>query len=439
MKVLIISHNPMSVKFGIGKTLLASFSCFKKEELCQLYTHAGVPDRKACESYYRITDRNVLKGVLTRKVKSGTAEPVPITEQAEEKNNNIFYKNIYKNQKNKLPSHEFFRDIMWKISPWYNKQVKEWIVEQKPTCIYVAIGSNKFLYDIAIKISRDYELPIYTYVCDDFYFANTPNGFWGYMWKKALDKKTCELMSASKQIISICDEMSELYSKEFFRPALTVMTGTNYQISKPVFKEKIRSIRYFGRLNLNRYKSIAEVCRALDKINSENGTDYTVEIFCKEPDENIKSEFRNVQSAKFSGFLLGKEFEEKLFGADVLLHVEAFDSASIDRVKHSVSTKIADSLASGIPLLAYGPSCVASIAHLIRNNCGIVATDSAELKEKLYKLFFDGDYRKTSSIRNIEVAKKYHNPQIVSKKLHSLLSDKKTEALNENSTGKLCL
>ena len=64
------------------------------QRVFRIYTHAGVPDRKACESYYRITDRNVLKGVLTRKVKSGTAEPVPITEQAEEKNNNIFYKNI---------------------------------------------------------------------------------------------------------------------------------------------------------------------------------------------------------------------------------------------------------------------------------------------------------------------------------------------------------
>ena len=421
MKVLIISHNPMSVKFGIGKTLLASFSCFKKEELCQLYTHTGVPDRNVCESYYRITDKCVLKGVLTRKVNSATVMPAPVTEQAEE-NNGIFYKSIYKNQKNKLPSREVLRDIMWKVSPWYNNNVKSWINEQKPTCIYVAVGSCKFLYDIAIEISRDYKLPIYTYVCDDFYFANTPNGFWGYIWKKMLDKKTRELMSASKQIISICDEISEVYSHEFSRPALTIMTGTNYRIAEPFFKKEISSICYFGRLNLNRYKSIADVCRVIDKINNKKGTSYTVEIFCKEPDENIKLEFKNIKSAKFSGFLLGEAFEKKLFCADALLHVEAFDPASIDRVKHSVSTKIADSLASGIPLFAYGPSCVASIAHLIRNNCGIVATDLSELEEKLCSLFFDTEYRKNVSKHDIDAANKYHNPQIVSRKLHSVLS-----------------
>lgn len=424
MKVLIISHNPMSVKHSSGKTLLAFFSKFKKEELCQLYIHTGTPDREACESYYRVTDKSVLKGVITRRVKGGEVKPVPISVQTVE-THNAFYKSTYGSKKKRQPHIEILRDIMWKISPWYNKSLKQWIEGQKPTCIYVAIGSSKFLYDMALKISKDYNLPIYTYVCDDFYFADTPKGVFGAWWKKSLDKKTRQLFCSTKKIVSICDEMSTLYSKEFSRPALTIMTGTNYEICAPQFKEEIKTISYFGKISLNRYKSIADICRALDEINAERETDYSVEIFCEEPDDEVKAEFADIKSARFNRFLMGENFDKRFFESDALLHIEAFDAKSIDRVKHSVSTKIADSLSSGIPLFAYGPDCVASIGHLIRNNCAIVATNKAELKEKLITLFCDANERKASSERNVEVAKKFHDPESVSGEIYSLLSEQK--------------
>lgn len=78
-------------------------------------------------------------------------------------------------------------------------------------------------------------------------------------------------------------------------------------------------------------------------------------------------------------------------------------------------------LSSGIPFFVYGPDCVASIGHLIRNNCAIVATNKAELKEKLITLFCDANERKASSERNVEVAKKFHDPESVSGKIYSLL------------------
>ena len=65
MKVLIISHCQLSVEYSIGKTLASLFSAFNKNELCQLYVHTGLPDIDICKSYYRLTDKDVLKGLLT--------------------------------------------------------------------------------------------------------------------------------------------------------------------------------------------------------------------------------------------------------------------------------------------------------------------------------------------------------------------------------------
>lgn len=419
MKVLIISHNPLSVRHSIGKTLLSLFSEFKREELCQLYIHTGTPDRDTCSSYFRVTDKQVLKGVFTRKVKGSMVEPNPNYKPADD----VLTRNTYKNAKRREPYMEIFRDVMWSVSPWYNKALKNWIEEEKPTCIFVAIGSSKFLYNMAMRISRDYSLPIVTYVCDDFYTMQTPKAFLGSVWKKSLVKSSKKLFRMSKSIVSICEEMSELYSKEFDRPAYTVMTGTSFEVkTSPLERNEINTIRYFGKISLNRYKSIADIGRAIDSVNSESDKKRGLEVYCEPPEPEILEEFADIASVRFCGYVSGSEFLEKFFSADALLHTEAFDKESVDRVKNSVSTKIADSLSSGIPFFAYGPSEIASIAHLERNSCAVVANDKDELKQKLSILFENKEEVKSTVERALKTAAICHEPKTVSKKLYEILS-----------------
>lgn len=414
MKVLIISHNPMTQQFGIGKTLLSLFSEFKKEELCQLYTNPALPNQDVCESYYRITDKAVLKSVFQRKIDAG---PVPVQAPTDG-----IIKKKPSNPKNRQPHREILRDIIWELSPWYSSNLKAWLQEQKPTCIFVAIGSGKFLYELAFKIGKELCIPIATYVCDDFYFMEPCKALCSKIWKKMLVKETNQLMKASQKLVTICEELGKRYGSYFHKDYCTIMTGTNYLVSTDVrVKSQISSLCYFGRLNINRYQSLAEIAHTLDEINQENGTNIVLEIYSEEPSETIKKDFYGIQSVKFCGFLSGNDFEKKFFDTDILVHVEAFDSQSVERVRFSVSTKIADSLASGIPMFAYGPEEVASIQHLIRNQCAVVSTSKENLKMNLKKILFEEQLRKHVAIRGLQTARQYHNPKIVSKKLYECL------------------
>ena len=414
MKILIISHNPMSTQFGIGKTLLSLFSEFKKEELCQLYTNSALPNQDVCESYYRITDQAVLKGVFQRKVIAGTVI-------AQKKTDGVISKKP-SNPKNRQPHREILRDIIWKLSPWYSSNLKSWLLKQRPTCIFVAIGSGKFLYELSLKISNEFHIPIVTYVCDDFYFMEPQPSICSNMWKKMLVKKTDQLLATSKGIVAICEELGSRYGDYFNKDYCTIMTGTNYSISQSVcVKRKISKLSYFGRLNINRFRSLAEIAQTLDLINCEKNTNIILEIYSEEPSETVKKSFEAVRSVKFCGFLNGKDFSEKFFNAHILVHVEAFDRQSIERVRFSVSTKIADSLASGIPLFAYGPEEVASIQHLVRNQCAIVSSAKETLKENLEKILFDEQIRNAVATRELQTAQLYHNPKVVSPKLYEFL------------------
>lgn len=417
MKVLIISHNSLSPKHSIGKTLISLFSCFDKNELCQLYIHGSDP-LNIGTSFFRITDKDALKGIFTRKVNGIIVSP---QKDGFENTSTKSQKKYFAKNKANLAI-ELARDFTWKLSPWYNKKLKEWITEQKPTCIFVAIGSGKFLYKMAIKISKEFNLPIYTYICDDFYFMKKPKQFLAYHWKRSLDKSLKELLSNTTEIISICDDLSEVYGNEFKRKAKTIMTGTSYKIcTECKINQNVKNINYFGKVTLNRWKSLLDIAKILDKINNEQKSNLVLNLYCGEVEDYIKIEFNKVESCKLHGFISGDKFKNKFFDTDILIHVESFDSEYMERVKYSVSTKIADSLSSGIPLLAYGPENVASIKYLEKNDAACVVTSFSDLKDSVQNLILDEEYRKKLSSRELSTAEKYHNPEKVSRELYNVL------------------
>lgn len=407
MKVLVISHNPVGTQFNMSKTLMSLLSSFNREELCQLYIYPALPDVDKCSSYFRITDKDVLRsyysfGLNCGEVKADTANHSMYENEKDEK--------VYKNPKNKDDFRMILRDSMWKYSRWYTKKLEDWINREKPTSIFVAPGDAKFLYDIALKISKKHNLPIVTYICDDYYFVKKPKALITKLRVGFLKKKIEKLMKATSNLIVICEELKNEYSKKFSVKATTVMTGSEFVFTEnPQKKENPTVLSYFGNICCNRYTSLADIGRALDKINDKEGTSLKLNIYTAEKNPDIISTFSNIKSVSLCPFISGDAFKSAFLNSELLLHVEAFDEESMDLVKRSISTKISDSLASGIPFVAYGPSGIASIDYLLSEECAMVATSKDELETMLYKAFFDKKARELTVLRAIETAEKYHN------------------------------
>lgn len=414
MKVLIISHNVISTNDAMGKTMCALFSSFKKDELCQFYIYPSAPNVSKCSSYYRITDKDVLKSYYRFKVKG--QEFFVDKDVASE---NQFFENvddekIYRNKKNKKPLRKLLRDLMWKFSRWYSKELECWIKKESPTHIFLAPGYAKFIYNIAFKISKKFNIPIVTYICDDYYFVKKAKGFLARIQQNQLKKTIEKLMSKTCHVITICDELKKCYSEKFSVPATTIMTGSSFTIAEqPRLLDSITELTYLGNIRCNRYISLAEIGRALDKINEVNNTEYRLKIYTAEKDGEILQAFENIKSVKICEFVSGEEFNKVFHSAQILVHVEAFDEDSIDLVKHSISTKIADSLGSGTCLFAYGPSNVASIRYLENNSSAIVCCNKDMLDKKLLDIINDGEARRKVVERALLMAKKNHESSYV--------------------------
>ncbi len=91
----------------------------------------------------------------------------------------------------------------------------------------------------------------------------------------------------------------------------------------------------------------------------------------------------------------------------------------------SISTKIADSLASGICLFAYGPDEIESIKYLKGNNAAVVATSNRELKKKLLDVLNDYKLREEVIKKAQDLANNNHVKQKISEKIYKIVEGTK--------------
>lgn len=422
MKVLIISHNVISTTNNMGKTLQSLFSEFRKEELCQLYIHPMLPDIDVCSSYYCISDEEVLCSIYKRQLPGHIIDKTQILKQKED--NKILPQEIsnYARKNSASSIKRLLRDWIWSISKWDNEKLTQWLSEEKPTCIFLAPGYAKFIYDIALVISKKLDIPIITYICDDYYFVKEPKGILGRIQLKLLQKKMCQLFQKTEHLIAICEKIRTIYSNEFDLKSTVIMTGSNFKIEENIrAKNNPTSLSYFGNIRCNRNISLAEIGKALDEINQKNDKEYKLKIYTSEKDTGVLSVFEGISSIQMCGFVSGDKFEKEFVSADLLVHVEAFDEENMDLVKYSISTKIADSLGAGIGIVAYGPEGIASIDYLKNNKCAVVISESKHLCLRLEQIF-EGD----ECIREI-----VENAMIIAKNNH-------VKSTNSMAVKKIC-
>lgn len=420
MKVLIISHLPVSSLTNMGKTFLSLFSSFKKNEICNLYIYPSLPNLDVCLSYYRITNKEALKSCFFWKA---IGEEVYFSESSKLYEQSKDQK-LYKNPINKKAIMCMMRDIVWKYSHWYNKKLIYWLNKEKPTHIFLAPGNQKFIYKIALKISKKHNIPIITYVCDYYYFMKSKKGLLSKLFTSKLKKVINTTILNSKAVIGICDSIKNDYENYFKVKSYKIMTGSNCEISNTIKNlSVITKINYFGNMGCNRYISIFEVGNCIQEINEKLGKRHELHLYTNEKNNVILNKLRECKSIIIHDFVSGPEYNLIFNNFEALLHVEAFDDESIDRVKHSISTKIADSLASEIPMFAFGPLEVASIEHLLKNECAYVCTNPNELETSLTDFFVNKNMREKTIVNAYKTAKMYHNSIENSEKLHEVFSN----------------
>lgn len=417
MRVLIISHNVFSATESMGKTLSGYFADFDPNQLAQFYIHSQVPTTAACSCYYRMTDKEAIKSIIG--VHCGTSFGFSDVQQGRDssRTDEGMTAALYQKARKRTPAIYMARNLWWKLSHWNTKQFQNWLNEFDPECVFFASGDYGFMYDIAWEIAKDRKIPLYIVCMDDYYFYNkNQNSLLGRWQHKQFMKSVKRAVAYSKELFCICDKMTADYASFFQKPCVTIHTPAS--IEKPLAFEKKPQISYLGNLGFLRHQQLIAIGQALKKLGLE--PDH-VDVYSTESRPEILEEMTEENGIVFHG-PVGADEVLKIMGESLaVIHTESFNEKTRQSVRYSVSTKIADSLASGTCIFAYGPGEIASIDYLNRANAAVCCTNKDDLAQKLKALITDAQLRDTVIQNALNLAARNHTksctPEIIKREL----------------------
>ena len=421
MKVLVISHNVFGQSTNMGKTISAYFDGWNVDDIAQIYVHSGVPTDKICDNYYRITDKEAIKSIVTRRCGTIYKDYFKNGALAEEKPNSQITTSLYQKARARTPIIYLSRNLWWGLSAWKSKKLLNWVDEFSPDVVFFASGDYSFTYKIALDIAKYKKIPLVVSCMDDYYFYNkNENRFLGKAVYKSFMKCVYKTMKYASCLFTICDKMTIEYTKLFGRPCYTLHTPT--MISEPMVCGEQKAISYMGNLGYKRNEQLVALGRALKSIDSEVNSKF-VDIYSKESCDEVLRDFTEENGIRFHGGISAEQVIDVMRNSMALVHTESFDESTRKSVAYSVSTKIADSLASGVCILAYGPSEVASVKYLRENNAAYCIDENDNLESALVEFFENSALRDEITKNAIELSKKNHSPSKNCKLIADVLGD----------------
>jgi glycosyltransferase involved in cell wall biosynthesis len=357
-RVLVISNNPLSEVGSNGKTIASFLRKIPRSDLAQLYFDGDEPNFKLAARFFRITDSEVIRGVLFRK-------PVGRSLEAASGTNNYSSRNIKFEKLKKLESFRFFRELAWGFSKYNYGELKEWVLEFNPSVILFCAGDSLFAYKFFYFLSsicRNSKKIVY--VTDDYILPRRRFSPFFWLRRSLILKHMKSAVLSADLFVTISECMRREYYNILGKDSITLFNVPD-KIKIEDFKKSKRPdlfLVYAGGLHFRRWEVLREIGLGIKAFNEKYNRNVELKVYSHQSvEEELKAELEIDQGSCFYGALNSLELRRVLNDADALIHVESFERRCVESTKLSISTKIAECLAAGKAFLAVGPAEVASM------------------------------------------------------------------------------
>ncbi len=244
--------------------------------------------------------------------------------------------------------------------------------------IYRPTPGTVALHEFAMEIIKKSELPLITWIMDDWPAAQETTE------NKAFERLEADwrsLVQQAKLRLSIGEKMSAAFSARYGAPFAHFANGVDPKDwLKVVRRAAVGSVRvrYAGSLAENMtLHSVRLVAEAVESLAAD-GIDIIFEIKTRELwHQAAAAHFESLSHTHFvtTDFSMS-EYRDWLSAADIIVIAYNFDDASTNYVRYSVANKLPECLASGAALLAVGPADGATMSLLEKLDCGARITEN---------------------------------------------------------------
>lgn len=417
-KVLLLGIDPFNRTNATGITLSNLFEGWDKDNIAQVYFSDKIPTIDVCHKYFKLPNHTVFVDYYFRKIISFFKNHQIATSSF----NSLSINSKKKNLKNIIRLN--LRAAL-DLSPLIlSSDLFDWMKRFNPDIIYSTLGSCRMV-NLANRIAAHLNKPFVPHFMDDWVSTIYAQNELGGVAKKYFEKKLAEVIKKSNGGLCISEPMVEEYTKRYgleFSPFVNCIDDVLFSYPAEDTNNKF-IIQYIGGLHLDRWRSILDVAKAVDKLN-DVGKKVSLHIYCPSEHSILFSHyFNSLIHTEFKGYICSDKVSQVLKEASLLLHVESFDENYIHYTKFSLSTKIPQYLAAGKPVLGYGPDVLASMKHLVKTNSGEVISKNNcdDIYLAIEKLIHNKDLLMSYAVNGFTYAKQNHSKSYNHKQLKSVL------------------
>jgi glycosyltransferase involved in cell wall biosynthesis len=302
-----------------------------------------------------------------------------------------------------------------------------WLDEFRPELIYSFLGSMAQIR-MTRRLVRHSGAALAVHLMDDWPEVIYRRGALGPFLRRIVLKEFEELLRDAALRFGICDQMCKEYEKRYgysflpFHNSLEIDQWTKEGRKSWAAKQPFL-VRYAGSiLNEGQRESLRDVCTAIDNM-ARAGVSIRMEIL------SPLRQSAYLTADRFSSLRLAEPpFPDKivttLAEADVLVLPFNFDSNSARFLRFSMPTKMPAYMASGSPVLVYGPPQIAPVEVAASQGWALVVAkrDVAELEGALRILMENSGLRERLSRTGQRLARQMHDASEVRPRFQSLLA-----------------
>ncbi|MGC5286517.1 glycosyltransferase family protein [Micromonospora sp. DT231] len=422
-RVLVVSHTPFSRVSGTAMTLSNLFSGWPKDRLAQVHTGNIPPTTEVCENFFHFPPRDHYLPIQYYAMRmSGwngrtplqQSRPIAAVHAAAESRPTMA--KIYA----QLRATADLSPI--RVPP----TLIEWMRGFRPDVVYSMLGSVR-LTRITALAARTCGVPVVPHFTDDWPATLYDNGELFGRADRSVQETIARLIRLAPLGMVISQPMAQEYARRYgvpFSPFANCVDETFFAPPRGEAEQReTTELVYVGALHLNRWESLRDIGAALDGLAAA-GLPVRLTIHAPEPDlTRYAGHFAPLARVRLGPSLNSDEVPAALHGADVLVHIESFDEEIRRYTRYSVSTKIPQYLASGRPILGYGPAEVASMHHIQEADAGVIVgtDDTAALVRGLTDLCRDAALRERLARNGTAFARREHAKENVAARFAATL------------------
>ena len=416
MRVLVITRAPWRNDNNTGNTMTNFFGNMKDVEFFNLYFREQLPNNDVANRSFAISETQIIKN-LTKGTPVGrevAGQDAPANEKEEE---------IYNAAKKKGSTLLMLaRELIWSVGRWRSESLKSFLKEIKPDIIFMPAFNCFYPYKVLKFVKKQTGAKSVLFHADDNYTLRQVSFspiYWLYRFRLRHWVRGAAKASNINYAISYVQKTD--YEAAFKKQVKVLTKGFDFTGNPDCKKnyDKPLQLVFTGNISANRWCSLSKIADALEEIN-EGDIKAQLRIYTATA---LTPKMEKALNRGESSFIMGQVPSSEVAAiqkdADILVHVEAFDLKNKLLVRQSFSTKIVDYFMASRAVLAVGPKEVASIDHLVRNECAIVAANQCEIKQRLIEVIENPERLTEYAKAGYECGKKHHDLTLMQQMLES--------------------